>query len=66
MELTAHNSSVVGSNPTELIFLIKMTNILYLVLCTPLVGGFIVLFLPKNDFYLIRDVSFTASLLTLV
>ena len=43
-----------------------MSNILYWVLCTPLIGGVIVLFLPKNDFYLVRDVSLVSSFISLI
>lgn len=43
-----------------------MSSILFLILCAPLISGFIVFFIPKDDFYLIRDVTFITSLLILI
>jgi len=41
-----------------------MSKILLLTLFTPFIGGCILLFIPKEDKYFIRDISLVTSLTT--
>ena len=43
-----------------------MSKILFLLLCTPLISGSILFFIPKKDIYLIREISVISSLVTLI
>lgn len=43
-----------------------MSKLLFILLCTPLISGSILLFIPKKDIYLIREISIVSSFLVLL